>query len=350
MVDERMVATLSRLLRRADLDDAARCRLLGALVTELAGDGDPRAAAAAAEAVEIARRLGDPALLALALSEEARQASWDREPERRARLGAEVGRIGAEQGLVAYRWWGEYVAATAAGARGDVPALRRHVERGLDIARAYQMAEPLAVGICSEAMLAHVAGRLDEAERRYAEACALMARHGSLHAEDFGVLAMITVRVSQRRMAEFAPAAAALGERYGRDAVDALAVALVEAGDRDQAAALLAGASPLRPDFYFSVFATLRALAVVALGRREQGEDLYAALLPVRGQLGGAASTSLAMRPVAHTLGDLALLLGRRAAAAEHLAEAVEVARRWGAPRWEGEARAAAGALRAASR
>jgi hypothetical protein len=66
-----------------------------------------------------------------------------------------------------------------------------------------------------------------------------------------------------------------------------------------------------------------------------------AVLLPVRGQLAGAASISLAMRPVAHTLAELAGLLGKRGAVAEHLDEAVEVARTWEAPRWEAEARAA---------
>ena len=49
------------------------------------------------------------------------------------------------------------------------------------------------------------------------------------------------------------------------------------------------------------------------------------------------------MRPVAHTLAELARLLGRPAAVAEHLAEAVAVARAWEAPRWEAEARAAMG-------
>jgi hypothetical protein len=34
------------------------------------------------------------------------------------------------------------------------------------------MPEPLSVGLCAQAMLAHVAGRFDDAERRYAEACA----------------------------------------------------------------------------------------------------------------------------------------------------------------------------------
>ena len=79
----------------------------------------------------------------------------------------------------------------------------------------------------------------------------------------------------------------------------ARAVALAAAGRLEEAGAVLDVAPPLRPDFYFSVFATLRAMAVVAVGRRQPAEELYAALLPVSGQLAGAASTSLAMRPAA---------------------------------------------------
>lgn len=349
MVDERTVSVLLRLLRRSDLDPAARCRLLGALSFELAGEGDPRAARCARDAVALARDLADPELRALALSAEAWAASWDREPARRARLAEEIARIGTEQGLAAYRWCAEHIAATVAGARNDLPALRRHLERGLEMARAYQMPEPLTVGLSSQAMLAHVAGRFDDAERRYAEACAQMARHGSLHAEGIATLATVTIRASQRRLAEFAPAVQALEARFGPLAADAGAAALAAAGRLEEARAVLAGAPPLRPDFYFTVFATLRATGVVAVGERERAEELHAALLPVRDQLAGAASTSLAMRPVGHTLGELARLLGRQAAAVEHFAEAAEVARAWDARHWEAAASAEATAVRAES-
>ena len=337
-VDESVVAPLTRLLRRGDLDPATRCRLLAALVTELAGEGDPRATQAATEAVGLATRLGDPALLALALSEQAREASWDREPDRRAFLARKIARIGAEHNLVAYRWRGEYIAATTAAARNDPATLRHHIHRGLDLAHTYEMAEPQAVGLSAQAMLAHIAGRFDDAEQLYGEACVHLKTQGSPHAAGFGVLATVTIRASQQRLAEFAPAAAALQTQYGPAAVDAAAAALALAGHHDQARALLREPPPLRPDFYFSIFATLRAMAVVAIGHRELAEELYAALLPVQNQLAGAASTSLAMRPVAHTLGELAHMLGRTTAA-EHLATAVDVAETWQAPVWQADAR-----------
>ena len=91
MVDEHAVAILERQLERSDLDQATRCRLLAALVAELAGEDDPRPARAAAEAEAIARRLGDPDLLALALTAGTMVVNYEREPERRAVLAAELG-------------------------------------------------------------------------------------------------------------------------------------------------------------------------------------------------------------------------------------------------------------------
>jgi hypothetical protein len=110
---------------------------------------------------------------------------------------------------------------------------------------------------------------------------------------------------------------------------------------------LLRNPPPLRPDFYFSIFASLRAVAVVAIGHREMAEELYAALLPIQNQLAGAASTSLVMRPIAHTLGELAHALGRTTTAAEHLAAAAAVAEAWQAPVWQADARRALAAVHA---
>jgi hypothetical protein len=264
--------------------------------------------------------------------------SWDREPGRRARLADEIARLGTTHDLVAYRWLGEYVWATAAAARGDPAALHRHVQRGLQLAETYQMAEPTGIGRCAHAMLAHIAGRFEEAEQAYADAGAHLDRHGSPHGTGVGTLATVTIRVSQQRIAEYAPIAAALQGDFGPPAVDVAALALAATGDHDRARALLTDPPPLRPDFYFSIFATLRAMTAVAVGDRDLADELYAALLPLRHQLAGVASTSLAMRPVAHTLAELAQLLGRTTAAIEHLTEAVAVTETWRAAVWRAAA------------
>ncbi|GGQ39181.1 hypothetical protein BKA00_003180 [Actinomadura coerulea] len=53
---------------------------------------------------------------------------------------------------------------------------------------------------------------------------------------------------------------------------------------------------------------------------------------PPRRPPAGAESVSLALRPVAHTLGELAFLLGRDDEAAARFAQAAAIADRWNAP------------------
>ena len=58
--------------------------------------------------------------------------------------------------------------------------------------------------------------------------------------------------------------------------------------------------------------------------------------------LAGAASTALAMQPVAQTLGELSAFLGRPQEAARYFTTAQQVARRWNSPHWAARTRAAA--------
>jgi DNA-binding SARP family transcriptional activator len=344
VVDEHAVTTLERQLERADLDQATRCRLLASLVAELAGEDDPRPARAAAGAEAIARRLGDPDLLALALTAGTMAVNYEREPERRASLAAELGQIGHEHGLPEYEWYAEYIAGTAAAVLGQPEELRRRLEAGRRLADEYRMAEPQAVQLCAAAMLAHVEGRLDDARRGYAEAAVQMRRNGSLHADGFHGLARLTIELSAGPAAAAEPLARELYQTAGPLAADGWAATLAAAGRMDEARRRYqeAAAMPLRPDFFHSVFATFRAMAVMAVGDRAAAEALVTDLTPVAGLFAGAASTALAMQPVAQTLGELSAFLGRPEAAARHFAAAEEVARRWNSPHWAARARAAA--------
>jgi AAA ATPase domain len=344
VVDDHAVAILERQLDQVRQDQATRCRLLAALVAELAGEDDPRPARAAAEAEAIARRLGDPDLLALALTAGTTVVNYEREPERRASLAAELGQIGHEHGLPEYEWYAEYIAGTAAAVLGQPGELRRRLQTGRRLADEYRMAEPQAVQLCAEAMLAHVEGRFEDAHRHYAEATAQMRRNGSLHADGFHGLARLTIELSEGHVAAAEPLARALHEMTGPLAADAWAVTLAAAGRAGEARRRHseAAAMPLRPDYFHSVFATFRAMAVIAVGDRTAAEALVTDLTPVAGLLAGAASTALAMQPVAQTLGELSAFLGRPEAAARHFATAERVARRWNSPHWTARARAAA--------
>ena len=235
MVDDHAVATLERQLERSDQDQATRCRLLAALVAELAGEDDPRPARAAAEAEAIARRLGDPDLLALALTAGTMVVNYEQEPERRAVLAAELGSIGHEHGLPEYEWYAEYIAGTAAAVLGQPGGTAAPARSGRRLADEYRMAEPQAVQLCSEAMLAHVEGRFDDARRHYAEATGQMRRNGSLHADGFHGLARLTIEVSEGRAAQAEPLARALYEMTGPLPTDAWVVTLAAAGRAGEA-------------------------------------------------------------------------------------------------------------------
>ena len=123
-------------------------------------------------------------------------------------------------------------------------------------------------------------------------------------------------------------------------AANAWAVTLAAAGRDGEARRRYsegAAISP-RPDFFQSVFATFRAMAVIAVGDRAAAEALVTDLTPMAGLLAGAASAALAMQPVAQTLGELSAFLGRPREAVRHFAVAEQVARRWNSPHWAARA------------
>jgi hypothetical protein len=97
-------------------------------------------------------------------------------------------------------------------------------------------------------------------------------------------------------MAKYAPVVHELDARFGPLAADARALALAAAGRRDEARAVLGGAPPLRPDFYFSIFATLRAMAAVAVGQRQPAEERWREGWPLKRSGGSPHDEALCHR------------------------------------------------------
>ncbi|UWP81618.1 AAA family ATPase [Dactylosporangium fulvum] len=341
VVDHRMVDLITRLLRKDDLDPVDRCRLLESLVNELDGDDDPRGPAAGLEALAISRGLDDPALRALGLASRLRTMRFDREAPQRRELGLELRDLADRHHLVAYHWLAEQVLGNCAAALNEPGEMAASVARQWTIASSYHLHEPLAINLGAQAALAHIAGDFAAAHRGYDEMLDQMRRQGSLHAEGFRYLATASLLISRHRFAEHLEPTRSVRQALGPIADDALALALAESGLLDEARTVPIGVHPVRPDYFESAFHTVRALAVVALGRTDLAQAAVDALLPVREQLAGFSSTAIVMRPVALTLGELFRLQGRPDEAARHFTLAAEVARRWGAPRWLAEARSA---------
>ncbi|MFC5188137.1 BTAD domain-containing putative transcriptional regulator [Actinomadura harenae] len=328
-VDRPIVDRLSRLLKRF-LSPPVRSRLLTAYANELVGEDDPTVPEAAREALDLAT---EPRLRAAAL-EILAGVHGD------AAFCRELVRIGTEHDLPVYRVTGLLNHAGVAAAANDPATLRRVTTEALEIARAYRMREAIDVAEITLAALALIEGRLADAELRYNQADEGMRRAGSVHAVGFLQLALATLWLNAGTLGEHLDDVRALHTALGPMTSDLLALALHANGLDAEAREVRASPGPIRPDFFFTFLTSLRAMAVVALDDRDAAEEVYAALLPHRdGPPAGAESLALALRPVAHTLGELAVLLGLDAQAAAHFTRAAAIADQWNAPHWAAESR-----------
>ncbi|MEW1840474.1 BTAD domain-containing putative transcriptional regulator [Nonomuraea angiospora] len=328
-VDRPIVDRLSRLLKR-DLTPSVRSRLLTAYVDELAGEDDPTVLQAAQEALDLAT---EPRLRAAALQSLAR-VHGD------AELCRELVAIGTEHDLPVYRVTGLINQAAVAAAANDPATTHQATTEALDLARTYRMPEAIAVAEITLATLALVEGRFADAELLYIKADEGMRRAGSVHATGILQLTLATIWLNDGTLGAHLDDVRALHASLGDMTSDLLALALHANGLDAEAREVRASPSPIRPDFFFTFLTTLRAMAIIALNDRDAAEDIYATLLPHRNDPpAGAASLAVALRPVAHTLGELALLLGRPEAAADHFTQAATIADQWNAPHWAAEAR-----------
>jgi DNA-binding SARP family transcriptional activator len=323
----RIVAVAERTLadlppeRRAD-----RCRLLATLALELRNTGGDRGRAAAREAEALARDLGDPALLAFALNARFMHAFHRAglAPER-VRIGRELVDVAAAHALVTFEVLGHLVLVQAHAALADLPAADRHAEAADRLAADHDL--PL-VGVFTQGYRAMRASITDDptAEAAFRSVAARLTGTGMTGLED-GILA-VTLLCHHLQRGDSLDAD--VRQDYGT--YEPWCRAVVEPGPREV------------PDSPRDLlFEARTCLHVSAAPDRATSERLYADLLPAAAELAGAGSGLLTLRPVAHYLGDLAAVLGRRAQAEEHYRQALKIAEACGAPHWVAAARTALG-------
>ncbi|MFG2821733.1 BTAD domain-containing putative transcriptional regulator [Kitasatospora sp. NPDC048365] len=338
--DPEAVEELRTLLEGPAASDRQRCLLLDQLADAL-DDIDPRAVAVAREAVELARRVGEPRLRGLTLTSLLRRVDCELEPAAYLELHRELAEVAASQDSPEYAWMTSYTAARMAAARNDPAEMERCLVRADGIARTYELQGAFAVARLRDPMLAMARGHFDEAERALGAGVAELRARGAVDLNGLAGLAVGCIRLQQGRLAEVLPMLLAVWEQYKPLNEGLTALALLAAGRSDEAREVFGRRAPLRRDFAFSVLAGLRGTAAVALGDRAAAAEVYQDLLPLEALAGGASSLSLVFRPVAQTLGDLARFLDRPDRAREHYLEAARVAAAWESPLWAGAARTA---------
>ncbi|MFJ3171954.1 ATP-binding protein [Streptomyces roseus] len=338
--DPEAVEELGELLKDPELGDRQRCLLLDQLADAL-DDTDPRAVTVARRAVDLARTVGEPRLRGLTLTSLLRKVDGELEPAAYRELHRELAEVAAAQDSPEYAWMSAYVAARIAAGRNDPAEMERCLVQADEIARRYELQGAFAVARLRHPMVAMAQGRFEEAERDLGTAVAELRARGAVDLSGLAALGVGCMRLQQGRLAEMLPVLLQVWERYKPHNEALAALALLAADRPAQAREIFGQRVPLRRDFAYPILAGMRAVAAIALGDTAAAEEVYQDLLPLRGLAGGASSLSLAFRPVAQSLGELARFLDRPEEARRHFLEAMRVAAAWDSPLWTRAAQAA---------
>jgi tetratricopeptide (TPR) repeat protein len=345
-VDTTLVRLLEMAAGRAR-DHATRARVLAKLARELLGDATAaaRRRELAEEALRLARRAGDPGVLADVLDARL-HALWDqRGAEDRLAAGSEIidlARVAGDGERERHGTFWRFMALMELGRVDEAESALAAFAHEAAVA-----GDPDAVLVTARhAMLATMRGRFADAIRLAGEVEREARRLGRPDAEAITRTLMGQVALERGAVGELG----APGEKWWERAPDyVLALAqerpghLIEAtaarlllahGRRGEAAAELQRS--LTPALASSGPRWLGAMADLAFVAAETGDAdaavrLYEALLPYRGRLAVYGGAAITWGPVSHYLGLLAATTGQTSDAVRHFEEAIAIEERIGA-------------------
>ncbi|WDZ86912.1 AfsR/SARP family transcriptional regulator [Micromonospora cathayae] len=301
---ERALAAL-----RPGSSEATRARLLATIAVESRGTRARRGPEAAREAERIARRLGDPALLAFALNGVFLQ-TFHRAglaPER-DRIGAELVALSVRHGLGTFEILGHLVRLQACGALADFAAGDRHAAAADRLAERHD--RPL-VGVFTRwyraLRLAATEPSAPAAEAAYRDAAAQLA-HAGMPGVERGLLPLALLCL---RVAHGAPVHVADDTDWGPYTPWARPLVLLGRDRPAEATTALRRAPDPPRDLLFEALWCLTAQAAIALDDRTAMGRARTALTPAVGELAGAGSGMLTVGPVARHLDQLDAALAR---------------------------------------
>jgi len=309
-----------------ETDSRERARLLARLAR-----GDSAGAERAAEAVGMARRLGDRATLLLALDAQ-HYALWEPQHLReRLAIATELDRLGRETGDLLASFRAGQAALGEQLELGDRRALRGTLDR-LDHL-VVQLRQPALhlVPFHARACQTFLDGHLEEFERMIREALELAQRTGGSDALAVfgGQLSML--RREQDRLGEMLPALENSVARFPalHTARISLAWALAQSERPDDARAQLEtiahdGLAAVPSDGFLLLNLHLLGETAAQVGHRELAAEAYDRLLPYSGRA-AVLGPVLCYGAADRTLGRLAACLGRDDEARVHFERALEL-------------------------
>ena len=303
--DDQLVATVEQTLTRLPPgDQPLRCRLLTTLAFELDGAESERGYQASAEAVEMARRLGDPGALTVAINARCFQSFRHDGLAERLRLAAELLALPGKP--VTVEAFAHLLLMGNSSGAADFEAADRHADQAARIADRYDLPViAIAVSIY-RALRAAVDGDLTAAGELYQQAAAQLDGLGLWqHGAGVSIVGRFSLLIMQDRVAEMA------GELEPISSVSAMflepyALALAASGRVAEARAAAGPPRPIRRDLFWLLMTGVRGLLAIAIDDRERAESAYQALLPYAARPTGADTMMVTLWPAAQILGDLA--------------------------------------------
>jgi hypothetical protein len=334
-VDDELVDLIENTLDQLPSgEQSLRCRLLTTLAFELDGAASERGYEASADAVQLARTLGDPDVLSIAILARSVQSFRHDGLAERRRLGAEL--LGTPGTSVLAETWAHEILIKASCGAGDFDAADAHAREAARIAERYEIGSAAFNVTWYRALRAAVAGDFPAADRFYREAAVQMAALGRADpGAAISVLGRFCLLAMQDRVAEIAaelaPFAAAMGR--GSGVPELYALTLAAGGHGDEARAQAGQPHPIRHDQFWLIATAVRGLLGVAIDDKPRARSAYQALLPFGDRPAGAETGLFTLWPTAQILGDLSCYLGLPGAQA-YYQQALAVAERTRAEPW----------------
>ncbi|GHJ43468.1 ATPase AAA [Catellatospora sp. TT07R-123] len=346
VVDQTLVDDLETAVAAAE-DVATRCWLLITLVFETEGTDDVRADTVSRQALRLARETGDPRLLCLALNARYYGALAGQHDDEMQLVGEELLAVSTAAGLLGFQALAHHILCLVALSRNDFDAARAHMDRALAHSTTGQLGLILAIVQMLDALQDLITGRFDEAERRYAELTARIARHGGVNTGGLGLIGRFVAKLAAGRARECLPELRALhGPEPSAEVIEGYTRALLDAGLTEEARAVWRPDAPIGSgSHWLPMFLCLRAENAVLLADRDAAASCQEALRPWAGRMAGLSGGAFTTGPVDLALGDLARLLDQPDEAARRYADAAELAERLGGHHWARAARARLAAL-----
>ena len=303
--DEELVATVEETLARLPPgDQPLRCRLLTTLAFELSSAESERGYRASAEAVEMARRLGDRDALTIAINGRCFASHRHDGLAERLSLGAELLALPGKP-VTAEAFAHVLLMGNSTGA-ADFDTADRHADQAARIADRYNLPViPVVVSI-HRALRAAVDGDLTSAGELYQQAGAELDRLGLWqHGAGVSILGRFSLRIMQDRVAEMAGELEPFSRALAMF-VEPYALALAAAGRAAEARAVAARPRPIRRDLFWLFMTGVRGLLAISTDDLERAESAYQDLLPYAARPVGADTMIVTLWPAAQILGDLA--------------------------------------------